>query len=558
MASPIPHFDTPDEELSEKQLRRKYAPACIGPTWRRDAAGGFLMPERTLGWQVAGWMSEYLHGPDGAEHFKLTLEQLRFVLWWYAVDEQGEFLYRSGTLQRLKGWGKDPLAAGLCLVEFVGPCRFGGWDKKGQPIVVPAKNTLVQIAAVNLTQTQNTTSMFAILMTDRLVQEYGISPGTEVIHARGGTCHLQAVTSSPRALEGGRATFIIANEPHQWIAGNKGHAMWDVIERNAVKMKGRVLAITNAYMPGEDSVGERLRESWEKVQLGKAADVGHLYDSLEAPSHAPLDPAVLPVLIEMVRGDSVWLPIPEIVASILDIKNSPSRSRRFWLNQVVAEEDALYGPADWDALEAEGAELAPDEQIVLGFDGGKTDDSTALVAIRVQDRTAFVLGVWERPDGPAGEFWEVNREEVDARVREAFLLYDVKAFYADVALWESYIAEWTRDYAERLAVKAPGTSGAIAWDMRRSLKDVTYAHERLMRAVFDRKLHHDGDRMLRRHALNARRRANNYGVSFGKESRESTRKVDLYAALMLAHEALTDLTTRGKKVRERTGRGWIL
>ena len=47
-------------------------------------------------------------------------------------------------------------------------------------------------------------------------------------------------------------------------------------------------------------------------------------------------------------------------------------------------------------------------------------------------------------------------------------------------------------------------------------------------------------------------------MSFGKESAESPRKVDLYAALLLAHEALYDYRTRGKKVRQRTGRGYFL
>ena len=49
-----------------------------------------------------------------------------------------------------------------------------------------------------------------------------------------------------------------------------------------------------------------------------------------------------------------------------------------------------------------------------------------------------------------------------------------------------------------------------------------------------------------------------YGVSFGKESRDSPRKVDAYAALMLAHEALVDYRARGKKqVDSRTGRSWF-
>jgi hypothetical protein len=33
----------------------------------------------------------------------------------------GRFVYRKGVLQRMKGWGKDPLLAVICLVELVGP-----------------------------------------------------------------------------------------------------------------------------------------------------------------------------------------------------------------------------------------------------------------------------------------------------------------------------------------------------------------------------------------------------------------------------------------------------
>lgn len=235
------------------------------------------------------------------------------------------------------------------------------------------------------------------------------------------------------------------------------------------------------------------------------------------------------------------------------------------LNQVVAEEDALYGPTEWDVLEHRDAVLLPGDEIVMGFDGGKTDDATALVAIRVHDQVAFVLGLWEAPDIPTERErngsrvnrWEVPRDAVDSEVHEAFRLYGVKAFYADVALWESHITDWSHKYGDRLSVTADGRT-AVGWDMRMSLKRATMAHERLMRSIFDKKLGHDGDLSMRRHVLNARRRTNNFGVSFGKESRESPRKVDIYAALMLAHEALHDLRTRGKKVKELTRRGVFL
>ena len=37
--------------------------------------------------------------------------------------KRGEFVYRNGTFRRLKGHGKDPLAAAMALVELSGLSR---------------------------------------------------------------------------------------------------------------------------------------------------------------------------------------------------------------------------------------------------------------------------------------------------------------------------------------------------------------------------------------------------------------------------------------------------
>ncbi|MDA3643791.1 hypothetical protein LZ318_11890 [Saccharopolyspora indica] len=81
----------------------------IGPTWRRLKSGGWYLPEKTLGWQVINWMVKYLrqpNGPNAKEAFLPTLEQARFLLWWYAVDDRGRFAYRKGVFRRMKGAGK--------------------------------------------------------------------------------------------------------------------------------------------------------------------------------------------------------------------------------------------------------------------------------------------------------------------------------------------------------------------------------------------------------------------------------------------------------------------
>ncbi|WP_327292453.1 terminase [Streptomyces sp. NBC_01198] len=538
-------------------------PDFHGPTWQRDPfTGKWHLPKHTLGWQIVGWCAEYLSGEGSTDEkpvpWKFTKEQLRFVLWWYAIDGDGEFVYRTGVLQRLKGWGKDPLLAVISLVEFVGPSRFSHWDEAGEPVAKSHPQAWVQITAVSQEQTTNTMAYLPVLMSDKLIRAYGIKMGAELIRADRGRKRLQAVTSSYRAIEGKRTTFTLLNETHHWIAGNGGHKMYETIDGNATKMDSRYLAITNAYMPGEDSVAERMREAYEKVREGKAADVGALYDSIEAHPKTPLTAEALRIVIPKIRGDAVWLKVESIIKSVLNLTISASRSRRMYLNQIVAEEDALYGPAEWDVLRDEELILRPGDEITLGFDGGKTDDSTGLVAVRVSDMAAFLLGLWERPDGEAGQNWSVPRAAVDSAVHDAFRMFSVQGFFADVALWESYISEWDDAYGEGLAVRSPLGKDSIGWDMRASQKTSTLAHERLMRIVFDQKLKHDGDLKLRRHALNARRATNNYGISFRKESKDSPKKVDAYAALLLAHECLIELRARGKKIRKRTGRGYFM
>ena len=458
--------------------------------------------------------------------------------------------------------GKDPLAAVLCLVELCGPSRFSHWDKNGQPVGKAHPRAWVQIAAVNQAQTRNTTTLLGTMMSERFRSTYDIQDGAILIRASGGR-RLEAVTSSYRALEGGRSTFVVLNETHHWVLGNNGIKMYETIDGNATKMNSRYLAITNAYLPGEDSVAERMRDAYEaivaKAQMeGFTHDIGFLYDSLEANPKAPLGGKLLPHIIEAVRGDAVWLNPQAIIKSILNKTISASRSRRMYFNQIVSEEEALYGREQWDALADESLELLPGDPVCLGFDGGKNDDATALVAIRTTDMAVFVLGVWQKPDDDSARDWEVPRHEVDSAVHDAFASYGVLGFYADVNLWESYISEWAQAYGEGLEVKSPIGRDAIGWDMRSSLQRSTRAHEKLVQTIFDGKLKHDGNLYLRQHVFNARRRTNRWGLSFGKETPDSPKKVDLYAAMMLAHECVMDHRTNAKPAkRQRTGRGYF-
>lgn len=562
------HETSSDSDIDYTSLE----PETYGPTWERGEDGRFVLPEYTLGWDVIGWCTEYLANPqDPTQPWTFTREQARFVLWWYAIDRNGQWLYRRGVLQRMKGWGKDPLLAAISLVELVGPCRFDGWAEDGSPLVRDEPNAWIQISAVSREQTKNTMTVFPAIITDRLKTTYKLEVLKEHIHAWGGARRIEAITSNPRTVEGGRPTFVLMNETHHWVSGNSGIEMYQTISGNNTKGahgRSRHLAITNAFLPGEDSVAERMRNAYEDVIEGRAPDRGFLYDTIEAPPRADLTLECLEALLPKIRGDATWLSVETIIDDILgNTAIGPARQRRMWLNQIVADQDALYEPGDYDALVVNGARLRYGDRIVLGFDGGRTDDSTALVAIRVQDGFVQLLHLQEKPrDLGKDGHWIVDYEAVNSAVHVAFSNYRVAAFFSDVKMWESYVSDWGATYGEQLEVKA-SAGNAVAWDMRGAMVRVTKANEALMGDIIDGKLKF-GDRnpdnplrmlniALRRHLLNARRRENAIGVSFSKESRESPKKVDAYAALMLAHAAYSQIRQK-VQVKPRSGRSWAV
>lgn len=538
------------------------------PSAHRDPLGVILtgpagLPARTLGWQVLDWTVDYLlqpDGPDAGQPWRFTGEQLRILLWWYAVNPRGRFVYRRAVIRRAKGWGKDPFAAALACIEFLGPCRVGELRPGSDPVAVAHPSPWVQIAAVNQDQTTNTMSLIPGMLSPAAVADYCLDIGKEVIYSAAGG-RVQAVTSSPRALEGGRPTLVIAGETQHWQANNEGHKMARVIRRNLGKSRdgaGRLVELTNAHEPGLDSVAEQSHEAWRAMVERRTRGRGLLYDSREAPPTVDLaDRASLRAGLAAAYGDSTWVDLDRLIEEIYDPNTPPSEARRFYLNQITAAEDAWITAHEWDACHVDDL-IVPGDVVVLGFDGSRADDATALAVCRLDDGLLDLAAVWEKPDGPAGDGWEVPRDQVDDTVDHTVARFTVVGFYADVAGFESYVDEWSVRYADRLKVKASPRS-AVGWDMRARVGEFTRrGAETLHATIVDRTLRQTGHPALRRHALNARRRPNRWGVSFGKEHRESLRKVDALAAGALARIARQDALTAGVTVGDRSGEVWAL
>lgn len=516
------------------------------------------------------WASHYLkhpNGPRAGQRWEFVESQIRFLLWWYAVDEDGNWLFHHAVRRLAKGSGKSPFAAVLALAEFTASVRLYDFDSNapggcvGRPVDMP----LVQVAATAESQTANTMRMVRALSPkgSKLVRDFGLDPGkVKYFKAPEGT--LEVITASSTAAEGAEASFIVADETEHWKPSNGGPELAATLEDNLTKSGSRMLETCNAWRPGIGSVAEASWDAWLAQEEGRTRGESKiLYDARIAPPTTDMtDPESLEAGLRFVYEDCFWQKIRPIMERIWDPRSRPDDSKRKYLNWPTAPEDAWVEPQDWARLTDATKIVSDGEEIVMFFDGSKSRDATALIGCRVSDGHVFTIGVWE-PDPAHDTVDVVPVPVVDATVERAFDRWQVLAFFADVKEWESFAkVTWPERYADRLLIKAvPGGKEPqpIAWDMRSHVYDFTMACELAETEIAEQAFTHDGDAATARHVANMRRRPNRWGVSVSKESPDSPNKIDagvcVIGARMVRRLLVTsDIYKKRTGKRSRSGR----
>ncbi|MFG3343383.1 terminase [Glycomyces sp. NPDC048151] len=521
-----------------------------------------------VGLAAIKWAHQHLYFPEDPDlPWRYTPEQLRFILWWYATDpaKGHRFVWRRGIFQRVKGAGKGPLGAALGLTELLGPCR-PKWDpRRREWTAARADAAWVQLAATSYDQTANTFDMARGMIGDRSeIDGMPVDCGqTRILAGPTKARKLLPVTSEAKTLEGSRPSFVLADETHLWTSSDGGHRLAAVCRRNLGKSKhgmARMLVTTNAHMPGMDSVAERDYETYQAQQEHRARTTGILFDSIES-SYPVLDlgdEAELRAALADCRGDATWLDVDRIVQEIYDLTVSPDEARRFYLNQIVAHSDSWVEPKQVDAAVVD--DRIQDGRIVaLGFDGSKSNDATALVAVDVETGLVELLGCWEKPDMPGHQDWSVPKPEVEAAVARAFTRFRVAAFACDMAYWEPYVEIWAETYRDDVFT-GMGAKGLLNFDMRstRRLAEFTIRAEATETAFGAGTMRLSRDPALVRHLKNARRRPNAYGIGLGKESRQSTHKIDAAVAMIIALQARHVALEKGVLAKWRTRTGTLV
>lgn len=411
---------------------------------------------KTLGWELLAWGSEMLGQPDGArkgDGWEYTTEQALFMLRFYAVDENGKYLYRRAVLERVKGWGKSPLVAAICCSECLGPVRFDGWDANGEPVGAPAYSPLVQIAAISDSQADNTMVLVGGMLAEgEAANIRGIEIMLSKVSAPGGR-KIEKVTASPRGREGNRATFVVMDETHLWVPAEKGPELASALRRNAAKMNARTIETTNAHRPGENSVAEASYNAWLEMQAGGTYDKALLFDTREVYVDDIYDKNKAMPALDEAYGDASeerggWVDLERIFAEVCDPNTPEHEARRFYFNEKTEGKSAWIPEQEWKACFDNDIHLdVQDDLFALGFKGAVRNGATAIVACRLQDNAFFLLGLWEKPENAPAD-WEVPYSEVDNRIRKLLKAPGCQRLVADPENWQEIIGRIYADFPD--------------------------------------------------------------------------------------------------------------
>lgn len=533
------------------------------------------LPKLTLGYEALAWAAKYLRHPNGiraGKAWQFTREQARFVLWFYALDENGRWLFHHGARRLAKGSGKSPFAAVMALIELLAPVRFDHWspDVPGGVVGKPVSMPWVQIAAVSLDQTENTMRMVRAMASPAnapaLHRDYSLDVGkTQIFVQPEGK--LEVITSSAATAEGAESTFVIGDELEHWTPSNGGAELHATLMDNLSKSGSRMLETLNAWKPGINSAGESTFNDWVLQETGRSKNESRiLYDARQAPHDTEMgDADSLRSALEWVYADCPWSDIDAIMTRIWSPSAQVDDSKRKYLNWPVASSDSWCDPQDWAQMARPDIDVAPGEDIVMFFDGSLSNDHTALIGCRMDDGHIFTIGVWQPKAADPEDKPMVDVQAVDDRVDFAFATWNIIGFYADVREWESFTkVAWPERYRDRLELWATSRGAQqpepIAWDMRGKDFQFTTAAELAEAEVMQHSFTHDGNPLLTEHVLNARRHEGRYGITVRKESRKSAKKIDACVCMIGARMVWRLARERGgvSKKKQRTGKAFFI
>lgn len=320
--------------------------------------------------------------------------------------------------------------------------------------------------------------------------------------------------------EGLSPTLVIFDEVHV----QPTRELWDTLSlATGARMEPLMVGITTAGVrsdrTGGDSLCYGMYQYGQRVARGELDDPAFFFAWWEPadPAADHRDPATWreanPGLGDIVAAE-------DFASAVLRTPEAEYRTKR--CNQWVATAQAWLPAGVWEAC-ADTRPIPDLAEVILGFDGSFSNDSTALVAVQIGPTPHIdVAACWERPPG-ADPSWRVPIGEVEETIRAACRRWSVREIVCDPF-------RWARTY------QVLEDEGLPIVEYPNSPQRMVPATQRFYEAVVNRHLTHSGDARLARHIDNAVVKTDQRGTRINKDSRNSPRKIDLTIAAVMAHD----------------------
>lgn len=339
-----------------------------------------------------------------------------------------------------------------------GPAKCDGFDASGNPVAAPTKRPYVPMLAFSLEQVEELAygtlayivqngpdaDLFDVSL-ERIIRldEYGREDGKAL-----------PLAQSPDSRDGALTTLNAFDEPHRLYMPRhlRAHETMDANLEKRPLEDPWALYVGTAGELGQKSVAEQLHTEAEQIRDGKIeqADLFYLYRSDDG-GHDLTDKAQRIAAIAEATGPAgEWGPGQfDSIASKWDRPGADTAYlERVWLNRWVKSGQQAFDVKRWPALaHVKGSLTSPQRSriprgaaVVVGFDGARRRDSTALVITEIATGTQELFRLWEvdldEPD------WEIDEADVDQAVDEMFARYEVALFYGDPPYWVEEMGRW--------------------------------------------------------------------------------------------------------------------
>jgi len=477
------------------------------PQWLTPVADEAL--ERSAGFEVAEFIDTFgvvtkdtIAGRAG-DVLRLRGWQKELLRYAFARDDNG-FIHSVNLVGMPRKNGKSALASGVAIWNLLAGARGGeiyscAADKDQARIVfrdakmmIEAEPELSEIVRVykDAIEVPSTGSVYRVLSAEAFSKE-GLSP-----------------------------TLVLFDELH----AQPNRELFDVMSLAGGARGGisaGIFAITTAGVKvdstGRDSIAYSLYQYGQKVAKGEIDDPSFFMAWWEAPAEA--DHRNPDTWVASNPGYDDICVASDFASAVRRTPESEFRTKR--CNQWVSSATSWLPSGSWESLQSDRV-LSDDDEVILGFDGSFSGDTTVIVGTTIPKAEGelphvFMVKAWEKDDS-LGDDWRVNIQEVEQTILEFCGRYKVREVACDPYRWQRSM-EVLAEMGVPI-VEYPSTSA----------RRMVSACAKFYDYVTEKRLTHDGNPLLARHLSNAVIKSDNLGVRIVKENRASSKRIDAAVA----------------------------